>query len=73
MVLVNEAGSDKPVVLAFGFDQVRSHHQPAQKFLFVEGVKAYNHSNGDENDSSAHGYGIKMSAMIMNLRIGVVQ
>jgi len=69
VIFVNKTRADKPVVLAFGFNQVRIHHQPTLKFLFVEGVKAYRYGNADENDCNAHKYGIEngKSTMLVNL------
>jgi hypothetical protein len=51
---VYKARTDQPVILTFGFYQVRIHHQSTLKFLFVEGVKAYRYGNADENDSNTH-------------------
>ncbi len=56
VIMVNETRADKPVVLTFRFYQVRIHHQPTLKFVFVECIKAYRYGNADQNDSNAHEY-----------------
>jgi hypothetical protein len=55
VVFVNESRADKPVVLIFGFYEIRVHHQPAKNLDFVEGVKANGSGNANENDSDIHG------------------
>jgi hypothetical protein len=69
MILVDEARTDKSIVLTFCFDQVGIHHQPTLKFGFVESVKTYRSSYTDKNDCDAQEFGfeIRRSAMLVNL------